>query len=108
MVNTPLNHKTIFIFDHSNCFAANCGQTFEFDISTKSKPSSQSQNQSQQKINPLTKSLWTCTVEAALEFARVVYDLFPENKLIRMMTTKHDNMLNTWHESEQGLEHVKY
>ncbi|RNA00228.1 Asunder -like protein [Brachionus plicatilis] len=102
MVNTSINHKTIFLFDHSGYFATNCGQTFEFDISSKSKSSNQAQNQN--KINPLNKSLWTCTIEAALEFARIVYDLFPEDKLIRLMTTKHENTLNTWNESEQGLE----
>lgn len=104
MVNTPINHKTVFLFDSSSYFAANCGQTFEFDISSKSKASNQSQNQN--RINPLNKSLWTCTVEAAIEFARIVYDLFPENKLIRLMTTKHENTLNSWSESEQGLETV--
>ncbi|CAF0765077.1 unnamed protein product [Brachionus calyciflorus] len=105
MVNTPLNHKTIILFDHSNFFSNNCGQTYEFDVTSKSKPSSHSQNQSH-KLSPLNKSLWTCAVEAALEFSRIVYDLFPENKLIRMITTKHDNAINSWHESEQGLEHL--
>lgn len=104
MINTPINHKTILLFDHSSYFAINCGQTFEFDIPSKSKTSNQSQ--SYNKLSALNKSLWACTVEAALEFARIVYDLFPENKLIRLMTTKHENTLNSWNESEQGLETV--
>lgn len=109
MSNTPLNHKTLFVFDHSSYFLASCGQTFEFDVPPKSKQSANPQAQASNahlKLNPLNKSLWSCNVESAIEFARIVYDLFPENKLIRMMTSRLDRTLNTWNDSEQGLEHV--
>lgn len=104
-MSAQLSHKTIFLFDNSSYFSTNCGQTYEFDVSIRSKQSNQQQNPSS-KLNPLNKSLWTCNIESALEFARIVYDLFPENKLIQMITSKHDAMLNSWNESEQGLEHV--
>lgn len=102
MFNIPINHKTVFLFDHSNYFSTNCGQTFEFDTN---KPKSSSHQQSH-KLEPLNKSLWTCCIEAAFEYSRIVYDLFPENKLIRMVVTKLDIPLNTWNESEQSLEHI--
>jgi len=109
MSSIPINHKTVFLFDHSSYFANNCGQTFEFD-SSKPKTSQQQQQQQQQhhqKLDPLNKSLWTCCIEAAFEYSRIVYDLFPaESKLIRMIVTKLDMPLNTWNENEQTLEHV--
>jgi len=107
MFNIPLNHKTVFLFDHCNFFANNCGQTFEFDAINKSKHTQQA-HQNLNKFKPLSKSLWSCNIEATLEYARIVYDLFPENKLIRLVVTKLETPLNSWTESEQGLDHVKY
>jgi hypothetical protein len=108
MLNIPINHKTVFLFDQSSYFANNCGQTFEFDAN---KPkSSSSHHQQQQSINqrlePLNKSLWTCCIEAAFEYCRIVYDLFPESKLIRFVATRFEIPLNSWNETEQGLEYV--
>lgn len=103
MFNISINHKTVFLFDHSSYFASQCGQTFEFDAN---KPKSSSHQQQTQKLEPLNKSLWTCCIEAAFEYSRIVYDLYPENKLIRMVVTKLDIPLNSWNETEQGLEYV--
>lgn len=107
MINIPLNHKTIFLFDNANFFASNCGQTFDFDVaSTKAAKSNPNQSQSSLKLNPLNKSLWTCNVESALEYSRIVFDLFPENKLIAFVVTNYNFILNSWNESEQSLDHV--
>ena len=111
MLNIPLNHKTVFLFDHANYFAASCGQTTEFDMPTKAKPTTSSQHTNLQKLNPLNKSLWTSIVESAFEFVRIVYDIFPENKLIRLVVSKRDKLefpLNQWNETDQGLDHVTY
>lgn len=103
-----MNHKTIFLFDHSAYFSNSCEQPIEFDAAGKSKTQQpqQSHNALNSKLNPLYKSLWTCNIESVLEYSRIVYDLFPENKLIRLMVTKLDTPLNGWNESEQGLDHV--
>ena len=109
MLNIPLNHKTVFLFDHANYFSANSGQTCEFDMPTKAKPSPQPPNS--QKLNPLNKTLWTSIVESAFEFIRIVYDIFPENKLIRLIVSKRDKLefaLNNWNDTDQGLDHVNY
>ena len=102
-MNLSLNHKTIFLFDHSNFFASYCGQTFEYDVANKTKQTPAAQ---QKKLEPLKKTLWTCCIEAVFEYARIVYDLFPENKLIRLLISKFDCPLNSWNENEQGLDHV--
>lgn len=111
MLKTPLNHKTIFVLDHSSHFASACEQPIEFDAAVKPKTASaggasQASAAQNQKLNPLVKSLWTCNVESVLEYSRIVYDLFPQDKLIRLMVTKVDVPLNSWSEEEQGLEHV--
>jgi hypothetical protein len=108
MFNVPLNHKTVFLFDHSLFFANSCEQQIEFDVSVKSKTAQpQPQNVANFKLNPLNKTLWTCNIESAIEFSRIVYDLFPENKLIQMMVTKLDTPLNSWNQCDQGLDHVR-
>lgn len=109
MYNIPINHKTIFVLDHSNYFASSCGQSIDIDTSFKLKstpaiPNLDINSQSL-KLNPIIKSLWTCNVEAVLEYSRIVFDLFPEQeKLIRLMVTKVDMPLNSW--SENDLDHV--
>ena len=107
MLNIPINHKTIFLFDHSNYFANNSNSLTEFDVASKKPAAShQSQGTNSQKFEPLNKSLWTCCIEAAFEYARIVYDLFPDSKLIRMVVTKVDCALNNWNLAEQGLDNV--
>ena len=94
-----------------NYFSNSCGQTFEFDVPTKSKPTTNPQLANIQKFNPLNKSLWSSIVESAFEFIRIVYDIFPENKLIRIIVSKRDKLefaLNNWNDNDQGLDHVKF
>lgn len=102
-MNIPINHKTIFLFDHSNYFSSNSNFKVDFDVPNKNKPSAAS---NYQKLEPLDKSLWTCSIEAAFEFSRIVYDLFPESKLIRMVVTKFDCALNSWNVADQGLDNL--
>ena len=109
MLNIPINHKTIFLFDHANYFSNSSGQTREFDMPMKTKPNANPQIANIQKLNPLNTTLWTSVLESAFEFIRIVYDIFPENKLIRLIVSKRDKLessLNTWLETDQGLDHV--
>lgn len=104
-MNIPINHKTIFLFDHSNYFATYSNTTVEFDVANKNKSSSSNV----QKLEPLNKTLWTSSVESAIEFSRIVYDLFPENKLIRIAISKSDYAFpNNWNNGEQGLDSVHF
>lgn len=106
-MHIPLNHKTIILFDHSTNFATACGHTFDFDAASKGKSQATASSQAIQQLEPLDKSLWTCLVESAIEFSRIVYDIFPENKLISFMTTKYySNPLNGWNDIEQNIDHV--
>lgn len=102
-MNIPINHKTIFLFDHSNYFSSSSNCKVDFDVAYKNKSAS---NTHMQKLEPLNKSLWTSSLEAAFEYSRIVYDLFPESKLIRTVVTKFDCALNGWNIADQGLENL--
>ena len=36
-------------------------------------------------LAPITKSMWTCSVEAAMEYSRIVYDIYPGIKLVTII-----------------------
>lgn len=68
------NHKTIFILDHTQYFSIPSENYIDLDC-LKTKGSSS-------YAPPLSKSLWTCSVEGAIEYSRIVWDLFPKGKLV--------------------------
>jgi len=73
-----VTHKTVIVLDRCPYFLESSQQPVEFDMPVKSKVAGVI------PLAPITKSLWTCNVEAVLEYIRVVYDLFPSNKLVRI------------------------
>lgn len=94
------NHKTIFVIDHTPYFGISCEDLMEFDFS-------KTRGLSVIPLAPISKSLWTCSIEAAVEYCRIVWDLFPEGKLIRFIasdSTAHH--FNSWKKSEQNISHI--
>ncbi|CAL1527012.1 unnamed protein product [Lymnaea stagnalis] len=83
----PLSHKTIFVLDHSSYFAQSCNQPIEYDV-LKSKGSGVI------PAAPITKSLWTCNVEGLQEYLRIVFDIYPKDRQIRVVTSS--AALNPW------------
>ncbi|KAG8176539.1 hypothetical protein JTE90_014884 [Oedothorax gibbosus] len=94
----PVSHKTVFVLDHGPSFLNSCHQTMEFDIFTKTRQPGII------PLAPLSKSLWTCSVEAAIEYCRIVWDIFPTEKLIRFIVSDTSSLtLNTWNQDQQNL-----
>lgn len=97
----PVSHKTVFVLDHGPHFLDSCKQLIEFDIFTKSR---------QPGFIPLpqiSKTLWTCSVEAAIEYCRIVWDIHPRGKLIRfILSDQCSHVLNSWSQEEQNLTHL--
>lgn len=94
------NHKTVFVIDHSPYFGISSEDPMEFEQSKSRFPNVI-------PLSPITKSLWTCSLEAAIEYCRIVWDLFPEGKLIRLIasdTTGHH--FNTWFPNQQNINYV--
>ncbi|XP_053607840.1 protein asunder isoform X1 [Plodia interpunctella] len=96
----PTNHKTIFVLDHTPYFGISSDYPIDFD-------SSKSRGPGYVPLPPVCKSLWTCSVEAAVEYCRIVWDLFPEGKLVRFVVSDSvAHILNTWAVSQQNLTHI--
>uniref|UniRef100_A0A0B6ZZE1 Protein asunder n=1 Tax=Arion vulgaris TaxID=1028688 RepID=A0A0B6ZZE1_9EUPU len=82
-----MSHKTVFILDHSSYFAQSCNQPMEYDV-FRSKGSGVI------PAAPICKSLWTCNVEGLQEYLRIVFDIYPRDKQIRVVTGS--SILNQW------------
>ncbi|XP_071448707.1 integrator complex subunit 13 [Hetaerina americana] len=58
-------------------------------------------------LAPISKSLWTCCVEAAVEYCRIVWDIFPQGKLIRFVVNDSAvQILNSWSSQQQNLPYL--
>ena len=63
--------KTVIVVAANGLSAVSCGQSITFDLSVgKSKAGA--------STRAISKSLWTCCVEAVTEYCRIVFDLFPD------------------------------
>jgi len=122
----PANHKTIFVLDHTPYFGISTECPLEFDFL-------KSRGQNLIPLAPVCKSLWTTSVEASLEYCRIVWDLFPTGKLVYFLiinllqntlrllqyysyvasfqirfvvTDRAAYVLNSWSPLQQNLNHV--
>lgn len=95
----PANHKTTFVVDHTPYFGLASNAHIKMDF-TKRPPGSITPG-------PIFKSMWTCSIEAVLEYCRIVWDLFPEGKLIRVISSDTQSLnLNSWAISHQNVNHM--
>ncbi|KOB76042.1 Uncharacterized protein OBRU01_04937, partial [Operophtera brumata] len=85
------NHKTIFVLDHTPYFGLSSDYPIDFDLSKSRGPG-------YVPLPPICKSLWTSSVEAAVEYCRIV-------RFIVSDASAH--ILNTWAISQQSLAHRK-
>ncbi|XP_046670533.1 integrator complex subunit 13 [Homalodisca vitripennis] len=93
----PPSHKTVFVLDHTPYFGISSEELLEFDFTKARGPGFI-------PLAPIVKSLWTCIVEAALEYCRAVWDIFPQhNKLIRFVVSDTQaHALNEWNTTQQN------
>lgn len=98
----PVNHKTVFVLDHSPIFGQSCAP-LDLDQMMKSRAGSAAAAH-YIPLPPVYKSMWTCAAEAVLEYCRIVWDIFPtEEKLIEMVVSGASPVrLTSWDEAEQG------
>ena len=72
----PHSHKAVIVLDRSPFFLSSSNDFVEFDVFAKSRAPGMI------PLAPIAKTLWTCNVEAAVEYARIVYDVYPYEKLV--------------------------
>lgn len=73
-----MSHKTVFVVDHCPYMAESSRQQVECDVVTKSRA------QGLIPLAPVSKSLWTCAVECSMEYCRILYDIYPRDKLVSL------------------------
>ena len=80
----PASHKTVFLLDHSSALFSQAAEEIEIE-------SAKSSQSGFPPVNKISKSLWTSATESVLEYARIVWDIFPpasddwnDHKLIRL------------------------
>lgn len=92
-----MNHKTIFVMDHHPNFSMACDQV-DFDFHKARAP-----NANYIPAPPVTKTMWTCATEAVMEYCRIVWDIFPTNKLIQFIVGNQEGqVINTWASEDQN------
>uniref|UniRef100_A0A8C5KH94 Integrator complex subunit 13 n=1 Tax=Jaculus jaculus TaxID=51337 RepID=A0A8C5KH94_JACJA len=95
------SHKTVFVVDHCPYMAESCRQHVEFDMLVKNR------TQGIIPLAPISKSLWTCSVESSMEYCRIMYDIFPFKKLVNFIVSDSGaHVLNSWTQEDQSLQEV--
>lgn len=92
-----VSHKTVFVVDHCPYMSESSRQQVECDVLTKSRA------QGVIPLAPVSKSLWTCAVECSMEYCRILYDIYPTNKLVNYIVSDSEfHILNSWRQEEQS------
>ncbi|XP_061769272.1 integrator complex subunit 13 isoform X1 [Nerophis ophidion] len=92
-----VSHKTVFVVDHCPYMAESSRQQVECDLLTKSRA------QGVIPLAPVSKSLWTCAVECSMEYCRILYDIYPVDKLINYIVSDSEfHILNSWKRDNQS------
>ncbi|XP_067933440.1 integrator complex subunit 13-like [Watersipora subatra] len=97
----PHNYKTVFVIDHSAKLLQSSNEDFDFDVGSKGKTPTI-------PLAPLSKSHWTSSIEAGLEFCRIVYDIFGRKKLISFFASDVvAHPLSGWSDNEQDIDFIQ-
>ncbi|XP_044041416.1 integrator complex subunit 13 isoform X1 [Siniperca chuatsi] len=92
-----VSHKTVFVVDHCPYMAESSRQQVECDVLTKSRA------QGVIPLAPVSKSLWTCAVECSMEYCRILYDIYPRDKLVNYIVSDSEfHILNSWKQEDQS------
>jgi hypothetical protein len=100
-----LSGKTVFLLDHTHWMRDSSGVSIELEsglnsggggggpsssggggrggVGSSSRGGGSSLNYFPSFIPPVTKSMWTCAVESVLEYGRVIWDLFADERVLR-------------------------
>lgn len=90
--------RTVILLDHSSKFLTLSKQHIDFDGGGKKSKSKGSSSTS----SPVFKSSWTCSIEAAVEYCRIVYDIFPNEYLVKVVVSDDDaHVMNSWSHEQQ-------
>ncbi|XP_047245044.1 integrator complex subunit 13 [Girardinichthys multiradiatus] len=90
-------HKTVFVVDHCPYMSESSRQQVECDVLTKSRA------QGVIPLAPVSKSLWTCALECSMEYCRILFDVYPKDKLVNYIVSDSEfHILNSWRREDQS------
>lgn len=100
----PNSLKTVFVLDHGPAMARPSDLPMELDVFNKSRSHGPG---AFIPVPPVTKSLWTCAVEACFEYCRIVWDVYPTGKLVRFVISDvKAHPVGSWATNLQSLSYV--
>ncbi len=79
--------------------AASCGQDISLELSQGGKAAKGA------NVKSVSRSVWTCSVEAVSEYCRVVLDLFPEQYQVCVAAVDEAKCqpINSWRDEDQDI-----
>ena len=77
----PPVKRTVIVLDHSSKFLSLSKQHIDFEGGGK-----KGKGKGSSASSPVFKTSWTCCLEAAVEYCRIVYDIFPNEYLVSERT----------------------
>lgn len=95
--------KTVVVLAASSLSAASCGQTISFDLSFGKGKSAAANSRT------VSKTLWTCCVEAITEYCRITFDLFPARYQLCVAAVDEAKCqpINSWRDEDQEIGKVR-
>ena len=83
----------------NNLSSSDCGHSISFDVTQSGRGAKSSAS----KI--ITKTIWSCCVEAVLEYCRVVFDLFPDQCQVCVAAVDEAKCqpVNSWRDEDQEV-----
>lgn len=95
--STPPVKRTVIVLDHSSKFLSLSKQHIDFDGGGK-----KGKGKGSSASSPVFKSSWTCSIEAAVEYCRIVYDIFPNEYLVKVVVSDDTaHVVNSWSHEQQ-------
>ena len=94
--------KTVLVIVGNQYSSHSCGQSMKLELSQGGKGNKAA------NTRILTKSVWTCCVEAVSEYCRVVLDLFPEQHQVCVAAVDETKCqpINSWRDEDQDISKV--
>lgn len=100
----PPVKRTVIVLDHSPKFLGLSKQHIDFDSGSKK---SKSKSSGSGGTSPVYKTSWTCSIEAAVEYSRIVYDIFPKEHLVKVVVSDENaHVLNSWSHEQQCIPQI--
>lgn len=88
------NEKTVFVLNHTSYFSTPSADELVLECGTKSSLRA-----------VLRRSLWSITIDAVLQYCRIVFDIFSREKPISLVTFDNEEKIHSiWLDEDQSIE----